>query len=103
MEKSRRSFKKHGASIPPAFMVTTVAFDRFLENGVHEAYLRLTSEIAAILSNHEVPEKDKRVKIADAAKRIRALIRHGNLEPGAGLGREVMAAVDSRAACDIAS
>lgn len=88
--------KKHGASIPPAFMVTTVAFDRFLEeNGVHEAYLRLTSEIAAILSNHEVPEKDKRVKIADAAKRIRALIRHGNLEPGAGLGREIMAAVDS--------
>lgn len=88
--------KKHGASIPPAFMVTTVAFDRFLEeNGIHDAYLRLTSEIAAILSNHEVQEKDKRVKIADAAKRIRALIRHGNLEPGAGLGREIMAAVDS--------
>ena len=88
--------KRHGASIPPAFMVTTLAFDRFLEESdIHEAYLRLTSEIEAILTTREVSEKDKRVKIADAAKRIRALIRRGTLEPGVGLGREIMAAVDS--------
>ena len=31
--------------MPPEFMVTTFAFERFLEeNGIREAYLRLTSD-----------------------------------------------------------
>lgn len=35
------------------------------------------------------------MKIGDASERIRDLIRHGNLNPADGLGREIMAAVDS--------
>ena len=88
--------KRHGASIPPAFMISTLAFDRFLEeSGTREAYLHLTSEIDAILVTQAISETDKRVKIADASERIRDLIRSGNLNPALGLGREIMAAVDS--------
>ena len=88
--------KLHGASIPPAFMVTTLAFDRFLdENGLHAAYSCLTSEIDTILATAEMPEKDKRRRIEDASKRIRDLIRRGRLDPALGLGKEIMAAVDS--------
>jgi len=88
--------KRHGASIPPAFMVTTLAFDRFLEeNGARNAYRHLTSEIEAILATQALSEKDKRVKIDAASERIRALIRNGKLNPERGLGREIMAAVDA--------
>ncbi|MQM31775.1 MAG: hypothetical protein CRU78_15135 [Candidatus Accumulibacter phosphatis] len=88
--------KRHGASIPPAIMVSTLAFDRFLEeNGTREAYLHLTSKVEAILATQAISEKDKREKIADASQRIRDLIRRGNLDPAVGLGREIMAAVDS--------
>ena len=77
-------------------MVTTLAFDRFLdENGLHAAYSRLTSEIDTILATAEMPEKDKRRRIEDASKRIRDLIRRGRLDPALGLGKEIMAAVDS--------
>ena len=88
--------KRHGASVPPAFMVTTFAFDRFLEeNGIRDAYLRLTSEIEAILANQEISEKDKRLMIADTSERIRDLIRRGRLDSATGVGREITEAVDS--------
>ncbi|MFT3849867.1 MAG: PEP/pyruvate-binding domain-containing protein [Propionivibrio sp.] len=88
--------RRHGASIPPAFMVTTSAFDRFLgENGIDAAYARLTSEIEATLTARDVPERGKPARIGDASERIRDLIRGGNLDPARGLGREIMAAVDS--------
>ena len=88
--------KRHGALIPPAFMLTTLAFDQFLEeNGIRESYMYLTSEIEVILADQEISEKDKRAKIADASERIRDLILWGNLDAAVGLGREIMAAVDS--------
>ncbi|MFZ4535823.1 PEP/pyruvate-binding domain-containing protein [Propionivibrio sp.] len=88
--------KRHGAQVPPAFMVTTFAFDRFLEeNGIGEAYLHLTSEIEVILATQEMPDEDKRMKITDASARIRDLIRRGNLDSANGVGREIMAAVES--------
>ena len=88
--------KRHGASVPPAFMVTTFAFDRFLEeNGIRDAYLRLTSEIEAILANQEISVKDKRMMIADTSERIRDLIRRGHLDNATGVGREITEAVDS--------
>ncbi len=88
--------KRHGASVPPAFMVSTFAFERFLaENGIHDAYMHLTSEIEAILANQEISEKDKRMMIADTSERIRDLIRRGHLDSAAGVGREITEAVDS--------
>ena len=88
--------KHHGAFVPPAFMVTTFAFDRFLEeNGIRSAYLRLTSEIEAILAAPELSENDKYEKIADTAERIQALIRGGRLVSVSGVGQEIMAAVDA--------
>jgi protein-tyrosine-phosphatase/phosphohistidine swiveling domain-containing protein len=91
-----RIVRRHGASIPPAFMVTTLAFDRYLdENGARGAYLQLTSELERILAAQALSEKDRRAHIADVAQRIRALIQGGRLDPAAGLGREIMAAVDA--------
>lgn len=88
--------KRHGAQIPPAFMVTTFAFDRFLEeNGIRQAYLLLTSEIEALLATQEITDEDKRMKIANASEKIRDLIRRGNLHIAAGVGQEIMEAVDS--------
>lgn len=88
--------KRHGALVPPAFMLTTFAFDQFLaENGARDAYLQLTSEIEVILATQALSEKDKRVKIAEASGQIRDLIRRGNLDLEIGLGRQIMAAVDS--------
>ena len=88
--------KHHGASIPPAFMVTTLAFDHFLEeNGIDGEYRRLTSGLEAILANAAIPEKEKRAKIEEASTCIRDLIRRASLDPARGLGRLIMAAVDS--------
>mgnify|MGYP001445048466 CR=1 FL=1 len=88
--------KRHGAQVPPAFMVTTFAFDRFLEeNGIREAYLRLTSEIEAMLATQEKSDEDKHMKITNASERIRDLIRRGGLDSAAGVGREIMEAVES--------
>jgi pyruvate,water dikinase len=88
--------KRHGAQVPPAFMVTTFAFDRFLEeNGIRQAYLLLTSEIEAMLATQEIADEDKRMKITNASERIRDLICRGNLEIAAGVGQEIMEAVDS--------
>lgn len=88
--------KRHGASVPPAFMVSTFAFERFLEeNGSGETYSRLTSEIEMLLVDHEMSEKDRQRKIAGTAERIRDLIRAGDLNATAGLGQEIMAAVDA--------
>ena len=88
--------KRHGAQVPPAFLVTTFAFDRFLEeNGIREAYLRLTSEIEATLASKELADEDKRLKLTDASRRIRHVIHRGKLDTAAGVGREIMEAVDS--------
>ena len=88
--------KRHGASMPPAIMVSTLAFDQFLEeNGSREGYLHLASKVEAILATQDISENDRRVMVADVSERIRDLIRRGNLDPEAGLGREIMNAVDS--------
>jgi protein-tyrosine-phosphatase len=88
--------KRYGAQVPPAFMVTAFAFDRFLEeNGILAAYLDLTSGIEAMLATQEVSYEDTRMKITDASERIRDLIRRGNLDSATGVGREIMEAVDS--------
>lgn len=88
--------KRYGAQVPPAFMVTTFAFDRFLEeNGIRTAYLHLTSGIEAILATQEIAYEDTRMKITDASEKIRDLIRRGNLDSATGVGREIMEAVDS--------
>ena len=88
--------KRHGAQVPPAFMVTTFAFDRFLEeSGIRETYLRLTSEIEAMLATQEISDEDKHMKITNASERIRDLIRRGDLDSAVGVGREIMEAVDS--------
>ena len=88
--------KHQGAQVPPAFMVTTFAFDQFLEeNGIREDYLRLTSDIEMILANQEIPDEDRHMKIADVSERIRDLIRQGTLDSTAGIGREIMTVVDT--------
>jgi protein-tyrosine-phosphatase/phosphohistidine swiveling domain-containing protein len=88
--------KRHGAQVPPAFMVTTFAFDRFLEeNVIRDAYVLLTSEIEAMLATQEIPDEDKRMKITNASERIQDLIRRGDLNSATGVGREIMEAVDS--------
>jgi len=88
--------KRCGAQVPPAFMVTAFAFDRFLEeNGILAAYLQLTSGIEAMLATQEMSYEDTRMKITDASERIRDLIRRGHLDSATGVGREIMEAVDS--------
>ena len=88
--------RRHGAHVPPAFMVTTFAFERFLaENGARETYLHLTADIEATLANQEISDEEQQIQITDVAERIRDLIRRGNLGSAAGVGREIMAVVDS--------
>jgi len=91
-----RIVRRYGSQVPPAFMVTTFAFDRFLEeNGILAAYLHLTSGIEALLATQEMSYEDTRMKITDASEKIRDLIRQGNLDSATGVGREIMEAVES--------
>ena len=91
--------KRHGGQIPPALMVTTFAFERFLEeNGIGEAYAGMTAAIDAIFGSLELSDEDKRRQILDTSERIRDLILGGRLDPAAGVGREIMAAVE---ACEL--
>jgi len=88
--------KQHGATIPPALMVTTFAFQRFLEeNSLLDAYAEIIAAIDAVLVATGISSKDQYRKIVDLLEKIRILILQGRLEPTIGIGREIMEAVDS--------
>jgi pyruvate,water dikinase len=95
--------RRHGAHVPPALMVTTFAFERFLdENGIREKLARMTTEIDALHLEHGLSDEDLREHIVEASEAIRDLIFRGNLDANAGVGREIMQAVDTcglRSAC----
>ncbi len=95
--------KRHGGHVPPALMVTTFAFERFLEeNGIGEAYAGMTAAIDAIISSRQLSDEDKRKQILDTSEQIRDLILGARLDPAAGVGLEIMAAVEAyelRSAC----
>ena len=87
--------KRLGAQVPPALMVTTFAFERFLEeNAIRETYVRMTAAIDTLLTR-EILDEGRRKHILDASEQIRDLILQGNLDVAAGVGREIMDAVDT--------
>jgi protein-tyrosine-phosphatase/phosphohistidine swiveling domain-containing protein len=89
--------RRHGAQVPPALMVTTFAFERFLdENGMRESFARMSTEIDALQVERELlSDEDMHDRIVAASAAMRNLISQGNLDGGAGVGREIMAAVDA--------
>ena len=88
--------KRHGAQVPPALMVTTHAFERFLdENGIREALARMTADIDALHLEHGLSDEDLREQIVEGSDAIRDLIAQGTLDAGAGVGREIMEEVES--------
>jgi protein-tyrosine-phosphatase/phosphohistidine swiveling domain-containing protein len=87
---------QHGAQIPPAFMVTTFAFQQFLEeNELQDTHARISAAIDAILVSKPVLDEDQRRQIVEFSEQIRGLIFQGNLGAATGVGREIMAAVDA--------
>lgn len=88
--------RRHGAEVPPALMVTTFAFERFLdENGIRESFARMTAAIDALHLEHGLSDEDLRDQIVDASERIQDLISGATLDAAAGVGREIMAALDT--------
>jgi protein-tyrosine-phosphatase len=88
--------KQHGAQVPPALMVTTFAFQRFLEeNNLLETHARITAAIDAILMTQHLSDEEQRRHIVELSEQIRDLILHGRLEETRGVGREIMAALDA--------
>ncbi|MFZ1643079.1 MAG: PEP/pyruvate-binding domain-containing protein [Candidatus Contendobacter sp.] len=88
--------KYHGAQVPQALMVTTFAFQRFLEeNHMLEAYARITAAIDTIIMTKTIPDEDHHRQIVELSEQIRNLIFQGNLDVATGLGLEIMEAVDS--------
>ena len=87
--------KHYGGAVPPALMVTTFAFRRFLEeNSLLSAYAEIMANIDAVLTVEGISSKDQYEKIVDLLEKIRQLILQGCLEPTTGIGREIMEAVD---------
>ena len=72
---------QHGAQIPPAFMVTTFAFQQFLEeNKLQDTHARISAAIDAILVSKPVLDEDQRRQIVEFSEQIRGLIFQGNLD-----------------------
>ncbi len=87
--------KHYGGAVPPALMVTTFAFRRFLkENNLLSAYAEIMANIDATLAVEGISSKDQYEKIVDLLEKIRQLILQGCLEPTTGIGREIMEAID---------
>ena len=87
--------KHHGGMVPPALMVTTFAFQRFLEeNGLLDAYVEIIAAIDGILATKEISHQNQCGKISDLLEKVRNLIFHGRLESTVGIGREIMEEID---------
>lgn len=88
--------RRHGGQVPPALMVTTFAFERYLdENDMGEAYASMTTAIDAMFKSRDLSDDDRRKRIVDTSEQIRELILGGRLDQGTGVGREIMTAVES--------
>ncbi|MFO1424326.1 MAG: PEP/pyruvate-binding domain-containing protein [Candidatus Competibacteraceae bacterium] len=88
--------KQHGAQVPQALMVTTFAFQRFLEeNHLQDTHARLSTAIDAILMAKPVLDENQRRQVVELSEQIRNLILQGDLDIAAGVGREIMEAVDA--------
>jgi protein-tyrosine-phosphatase len=87
--------KHYGGDVPQALMVTTFAFQRFLEeNNLLDAYAAIIAAIDTVLETKEISYQDQYGKIVDLLEKIRSLIFQGHLESAGGIGREIMEAVD---------
>jgi len=87
--------KQHGATVPQALMVTTFAFQRFLEeNSLLETYTEIMMAIDAALIAKKISHEDRYGKIVDLLDRIRDLILQGCLDSTTGIGHEIMEAVN---------
>ena len=86
----------YGGAVPPALMVTTFAFQRFLEeNSLLDAYAEIMAAIDTVLMDKEISYKNQYGQVVDLLEKIRILILQGRLEPTVGIGREIMEAVNS--------
>ena len=86
--------KQYGATVPPALMVTTQAFQRFLEeNDLLDAYMKNIAAIDVVLAAKEIPDPDQYAKIVSLLEKIRSLILQGRLESDAGTGRKIIQAI----------
>lgn len=88
--------KHYGAQVPQALMITTFAFQRFLEeNQLLGTFMRITAAIDTILKGEIISDKDHRRDIVELSEQIRDLIFQGNLDVTSGVGLEIMKAVAS--------
>lgn len=88
--------KQHGAQVPQALMVTTFAFQRFLEeNDLQDTHARISAAIDAVLVTKPTLDEDQRRQVVELSEQIRSLILQGNLDATTGLGKEIMEAVDA--------
>ncbi len=88
--------RQHGAQIPQALMVTTFAFQRFLEeNNLRDAHNQISAAIDAILVAGPILDEGQRQQIVELSEQIRSLILQGSLDTTTCVGREIMAAVDA--------
>ncbi|HRD67012.1 MAG TPA: PEP/pyruvate-binding domain-containing protein [Candidatus Competibacter sp.] len=88
--------RQHGAQVPQALMVTTFAFQQFLEeNDLQDTHARISAAIDAILVTKPILDEDQRRQVVELSEQIRNLIFRGNLDATTGIGREIMEAVDA--------
>ncbi|MCC9001158.1 MAG: hypothetical protein LM549_00820, partial [Candidatus Competibacter sp.] len=88
--------RQHGAQIPQALMVTTFAFQRFLEeNNLRDTHNQISAAIDAILVAKPTLDESQRQQIVELSEQIRSLILQGSLDTTTCVGREIMAAVDA--------
>ncbi len=86
--------KRHGGMVPAALMVTTYAFQRFLEeNDLLDTYQELIVAIDQVLATEGMSHQNQYGKIADLLDKIRRLILRGRLESNAGVGGEIIQAL----------
>jgi len=88
---------KHlGAQVPTAFMVTTFAFQRFLEeNSILDEFTQLTAAIDNVLVTENFSDQAHRNQVLELSDKIRKLISHGQLDVAAGVGLAIMEALDA--------
>ncbi len=85
----------YGAHVPPALMVTTFAFQRFLEeNNLLDTHTRLMAAIDSVFMAQNLSHEDRQRQIVGLSEQIRHLILQGNLNAATGVGRDIMEAVD---------
>lgn len=88
--------EQHGAQVPQALMVTTFAFQRFLEeNDIQDTHAKLSTAIDAILTAESILDENQRGRVVELSEQIRNLILQGSLDATTGVGMEIMEAVDA--------